>query len=348
MASNETSEVKRNMLVSFIIPMYNAEPYIENTVNSIMGQGIPASDYEIIIVNDGSKDNSLEVAQKLAANFENVRVFTQSNSGVSRARNKGREEARGKYLCFVDADDYFIPTSLFIVYKNLTSSTCDKISGVDIISYGITSHIPGVTDNPDSVPSNPQISGPVDGQTYIGQHNYNNGIGYYWINKNYLDTLGLWFMEGSLCEDGIFTTEALLRAKKIIHFHMNAYVYVTRPDSVTTTVDPVRIRKIIDGFGNAVNFFEEIIKNTEIIDKDCLVRLKNRQQSYTFFLLMRLLRNGAAQEAKTTIKSLKAIGQYPINNLLGRDYGGSKLKYILKIVNRQPLFLLGCRLKKIL
>jgi glycosyltransferase involved in cell wall biosynthesis len=98
------------MLFSIIIPAYNASKHIENAINSVVKQ--PFFDYEIIIVNDGSKDNTLEIVNKLASKYMNIRVIAQSNSGASIARNNGIRHAKGDYIFFMDADDVIVENSL--------------------------------------------------------------------------------------------------------------------------------------------------------------------------------------------------------------------------------------------
>lgn len=88
---------------SIIIPMYNAEPYIRNILSKIKQQSW--RNFECIVINDGSTDNSLHLASEFALNDDRFIVITQQNSGVSAARNKGIQSASGKYLCFVDSDD---------------------------------------------------------------------------------------------------------------------------------------------------------------------------------------------------------------------------------------------------
>lgn len=95
-------------LVSIIVPIYNMERFLEETLNSIM-----ATTYkplEIILVNDGSTDSSLSIAQQFAERYETVRVIDQKNGGVSRARNHGIEEAKGEFILPVDADNIIEPT----------------------------------------------------------------------------------------------------------------------------------------------------------------------------------------------------------------------------------------------
>lgn len=92
-----------NELVSVVIPAYNVEKYIGKCIECVCRQSY--KNIEIIIVNDGSKDNTQLVCEKLAVTDSRITVITQKNSGGSAARNRGMMEAKGKYLCFVDADD---------------------------------------------------------------------------------------------------------------------------------------------------------------------------------------------------------------------------------------------------
>jgi glycosyltransferase involved in cell wall biosynthesis len=100
------------MLLSIILPVYNVEEYIERCVISLEQQDIATNDFEIIIVNDGSPDNSRQVVETLMKRFSNILLINQENKGVSAARNEGIYRAAGQYLLFVDPDDYVLPHSL--------------------------------------------------------------------------------------------------------------------------------------------------------------------------------------------------------------------------------------------
>ena len=92
--------------VSIIIAMYNIEEYIAYCINSCVNQiDVDPEDYEIIIVNDGATDRSLDVALDAIKGVSNARIITRQNGGLSAARNTGIENAKGKYLWFVDGDD---------------------------------------------------------------------------------------------------------------------------------------------------------------------------------------------------------------------------------------------------
>ena len=97
-------------LVSVIIPAYNAEGYIENCIKSILNQTY--KNFEIIVVNDGSSDHTLEILKRMAASNSCIHVITQKNSGVSSARNTAIDCAKGDFLTMVDADDDLPVTAL--------------------------------------------------------------------------------------------------------------------------------------------------------------------------------------------------------------------------------------------
>lgn len=99
------------MRLSVIIPVYNVEQYLERCVSSVVSQDIEWDDYEIILVNDGSTDSSRDVANDLRLHYPNIRLFSQENKGQGAARNLGLSVAKGKYVFFVDSDDYLLPNA---------------------------------------------------------------------------------------------------------------------------------------------------------------------------------------------------------------------------------------------
>lgn len=105
-----------NPLVSVIVPVYNYSKYIEKCINSLLTQNY--ENIEIIVIDDGSSDNSYEIADKIAQKDTRVKTYRQENKGVSAARNYGADMAKGKYLLFVDADDYVGQTYIQKLVEN--------------------------------------------------------------------------------------------------------------------------------------------------------------------------------------------------------------------------------------
>ena len=116
------------MFLSLIIPVYNAEKYIGECLDSLLNQDLPASDFEIICVNDGSCDGSLSILENYAAAHANVRIINKENGGVTTARNAGLKAAEGDYIWFVDADDLVKENILARLKAMIPDTGCDRIA----------------------------------------------------------------------------------------------------------------------------------------------------------------------------------------------------------------------------
>lgn len=110
-------------LISVIVPVYNGQDYLENCITSIEHQTY--DNLEIIIINDGSTDQTGAICVKLKEKYDNIRVVTMEDEGVSTARNAGIDMARGGFLTFVDADDRLRPKTLEVLYDSILSTGCD-------------------------------------------------------------------------------------------------------------------------------------------------------------------------------------------------------------------------------
>ena len=110
------------MDVSVIIPLYNLEKYIEKSIKSVLTQDFDG-EFEVIVVDDGSKDKSIEVVQALSETDSRIKLIHQENSGVSSARNKGIDAANGKYIVFVDGDDILFPNALQTLVDSLLGNS---------------------------------------------------------------------------------------------------------------------------------------------------------------------------------------------------------------------------------
>ena len=97
------------MKVSVIVPVYNVEKYIKKCLNSLVNQTL--DEVEIVVVNDGSPDNSQKIIDEYTKKYKNIKSYVKKNGGLSDARNYGIKKATGKYISFVDSDDY-IPVLL--------------------------------------------------------------------------------------------------------------------------------------------------------------------------------------------------------------------------------------------
>ena len=109
--------------ISIIVPVYQVEKYIRQCIDSILAQTF--TDYELILVDDGSKDNSGKICDEYAEKDKRIRVIHKENDGLSDARNKGLDNASGNYFMFVDGDDYIAPNMAECLYKKISEAKAD-------------------------------------------------------------------------------------------------------------------------------------------------------------------------------------------------------------------------------
>ena len=111
--------------ISVIVPVYNCEDYLEESIKSILNQSF--KDIEVICFDDGSTDNSLEILNELSMQENRIKVYTQKNQGSSVARNNALEKASGDYIYFFDADDYIVDDCLEKIYNNAINNDSDIV-----------------------------------------------------------------------------------------------------------------------------------------------------------------------------------------------------------------------------
>ena len=113
--------------LSIIVPVYNVEKYIHSCLVSIFSQGLDENEFEVVIVNDGTKDKSMEMIDGIVKSHNNIIVINQENQGVSVARNNGIAQARGEYILMIDSDDLLIDNSLTVLLEQAVSSKADLV-----------------------------------------------------------------------------------------------------------------------------------------------------------------------------------------------------------------------------
>ena len=117
--------------VTVIVPVYNVEEYLRSCLDSLVAQTIDHSQMEVLLINDGSTDNSLAICREYEIIYGFFKVFSQENAGVSSARNVGINNAKGKYIMFLDADDMFSADTV----KSVTEVFDEYYDDVDVVTY---------------------------------------------------------------------------------------------------------------------------------------------------------------------------------------------------------------------
>lgn len=326
-----------NVLLSVIIPVYNVEKYLARCLDSILDQELALSQYEIILVNDGSEDNSLAIAQEYQSQYANISIINQENQGSSVARNAGRKTAKGHYLYFMDSDDY-VERCVFKKLLAIGQQHNLDLIGFDAIGTALSDYKADL--DFEYYTNHPEHLKIYDGVSLISNHNFNNGTWWYFIRREVLEQSGIYFEKGIMIEDGIFTAELLLHCKRAVFMKLNIYRYFKNPNSTTTRKTREHILKMIDNFKFVILKYNSIIQKARNFGADdkAILRIKTRQESYLFFLFVRLIKaNAKFKEFLEIMAVMKANHIYPMQNFIGVDYNSRKEKGLTYIFNHKVL-----------
>lgn len=214
------------MLLSIVIPVYNVEPYVQKCLESCIYQEVPKSDYEIIVVNDGTKDNSMSIVHKIAKEYENIRIESQENQGLSIARNNGLAYAKGDYVWFVDSDDWIEKGCLKRILPMLRND-------VDLLQMQYRYVYDDVLKNRDILLST--FDGYKSGREVIRDGGLPAPAQFTIYRKHFLEENKLYFMPGIYHEDSEFKPRATYLANKIAIINLVCYNYYQRTTGSITS-----------------------------------------------------------------------------------------------------------------
>lgn len=316
--------------VSAIVPVYNTEKFLEKCIRSIMSQTL--KEIEIICINDGSTDNSLEILKKLQKEDNRIIIIDKKNEGVSKARNIGIERARGEFLSFIDSDDWIEKEYYEICYKELIRTNSDiiitdffseKFNGTELV---YKKDIVGMEN--------------IKKIEYIEAIILVNVVGALWnkiIRKKILEKNNIRFQEGLMVgEDIYFLIQISNVADKIIKLN-KAFLHYVQHDNNT-----IKIKKIEYMY----NFYEVYSRLT----KELFGKISERKIITGYIVIV----SGIVLKNK---KILEEKNEYYLKDYLNKILQvklklikSIKLKVfieILKIVNKKEMFRVLLQLNKI-
>lgn len=219
------------MRLSIIVPVYNVEKYLEKCVSSLLHQGVPMDEYEIILIDDGSDDGSGSICDRLALLNQNIIVIHQKNRGLSEARNVGLRVCRGDFIQFVDSDDYLeenvLPGLLYEMEEKQT----------DILRFQVRRVFENT--EPSEVPlfefSSIETQNTIPGSQYLQDY-----MGYacyacqFLFRASFLLSNELLFKPGIIFEDTEWTPRVMSAAKSVSSTNTLVYNYLEREGSITS------------------------------------------------------------------------------------------------------------------
>ncbi|EHB6492001.1 glycosyltransferase family 2 protein, partial [Enterococcus faecalis] len=214
-------------LVSVVIPVYNVEKYVEKCLDSVINQTY--QNLEIIIVNDGSTDNSLSVCQKKKLSDSRIKLINKENGGLSSARNAGIECAQGEFICFIDSDDWIELDYIEVLLNGMENTNVD-ISVIQMIKVKDFNKI--------AFQSESQTKWDIfERETAMRELFSSNLIGYSANNKLYRISLfkSIRYPEGMLMEDKGTTYRLIDSSTKVAVNGSTKYHYYLRDNSILRT-----------------------------------------------------------------------------------------------------------------
>ena len=318
--------------LSIIVPIYGVEEYLHKCVDSLLLQDLPASDYEIVLVEDGGHDRCPQICDSYAAAHENIRVVHRPNGGLSAARNSGIEVARGEYLMFVDSDDYIEPN----VLKGLLAQM--ERDDLDVLRYRLqyvrtkNERVNELTNegeyevfNPykkDPFKGNDYSEEPTDGVTFLNERM--NTQCYAWqfilrrdlivksLTPSLFNSLNTVFTPGIYFEDTDWTPRMLIRAKRVASTETGVYNYLMREGSITNAVNRGKQKKVLD---DKMRLVAEMQKQAEELQAKGLDnRWFARMIADTVISIVGILSTQFYKEQKEYLAKLQALSVYPIKS----------------------------------
>lgn len=232
------------MLLSLIVPIYNVEQYLPICINSILKQKI--KDYEIILVDDGSKDNSGNICDKYANYYNNIRVIHKANGGLSEARNAGIKIAQGNYLLFIDADDYIGKNSLPQIVEELKKQN----KTIDIMFLEANKVFP---DGKIIPLGDGYLAAKINGKSKLDVLQHLSRLNKFpgsactkIVRREFVINNNLYFENNLLSEDIDWTIRALINANTFAYSSVDYYYYrQNREGSITNTASLKNIKDLL-------------------------------------------------------------------------------------------------------
>lgn len=257
--------------LSIIIPVFNVEGYLDRCLRSVLAApGIENS--EIILVDDGSKDKSGEIAESYAKKYEYIACYHINNAGPSEARNYGLSKSSGKYVCFFDSDDVVVPDVLSRIIRLIPSISVDivlwdaEMINADnchskwrdsrfFVHFGLDEN-DGILTGEQIVEKQLRIRGDYPSTVWLGAY-----------KREYLISNDLLFEVGILHEDELWGHKVLLEADSVIYVNLVLYHYCIRSGSLTHQLDSDcsnHIESLLYVFPSLYNYCDTRLSSDEL------------------------------------------------------------------------------------
>ena len=326
------------MKLSFIVPIYNVAPYLRKCVDSLIAQDY--RDYEIILVDDGSTDNSWDVIQEIVSELRisdfKFQIIRQKNGGLSAARNAGLKVAKGEYVCFVDSDDYWEPNVLGALMAQVERDNLDVLrfnyQNVRLVTdermNGLTGERKYEVFQPykrDHRLDNDYSETVTDGVTFLNTRMNTQCYAWAFIIRrdlfipnhqssmlnHQLSTGDILFTPGIYFEDTDWTPRMLVKAKRVASSDKIVYNYLMREGSITKAVERTKQQKVLDDKMRLVGEMKR--QAADLREKGLETEWFDRMIADTVVSIIGILSIDFYNERKEYLQQLQTMSIYPIH-----------------------------------
>ena len=320
-------------LLSIIVPVYNVENYLPHCIDTLLEQGLTEKQYEIILVNDGSTDHSLNLCQSYAEKFPFIHCISQKNQGLSGARNTGMKYASGKYIQFVDSDDFIQPNSLKAVIAAAVKYDAD-------LTFFQGSYYPQTEKK--------TCTHPFDClKVYTGEELLLSSmiVGSVWCNlykTQFLKDAHASFYPGIFHEDIDFNHKLYPKAHRVVFTNEDVYRYRYNTNSITHTTNPQKAEKRIKD-NILISRHIKDLASEDFITTAVKKVYRRKSNSIVMGELLILLKDKSSfgiDFAQRCLNYATELGMYPIK---GKTLSW-KTTLLKMIINHRGLFLSAVKL----
>lgn len=293
------------MLLSIIIPLYNAEHFIIKCLESCYMQGLTGSEFEIIVVNDGSTDKSLEVVNGYLKSKTNIRLYTQKNLGQGAARNFGLKQALGKYILFLDSDDFLLSNSISKILDIAESTSCEVMNFLMEVELPDGNIEVGYAYKYD-------LHKIYSGEELLLHNSINVGTACSSLyKKDFILQNDIFFPTDMKHEDVFFSYQVYTFASKIFFSSIHAYYYCWHANSTDRSVEPQKLRILQMSEINLAYYLNKL-SSDQRVKKEISNYLKKASNSTLISLLLAIFKKESVLTKKEFKKECMHRSLYPL------------------------------------
>lgn len=330
--------------ISVIIPLYNSAKWLPKCLDSILNQNVSEEDLEIICVNDGSPDDSEKIAKRYQTMHpDSIVVLSQENQGPSGARNNGLRNATGKYLCFVDPDDYVEPNVFGNLLKQMEEQQLDMLR----FNYQIVNEDYQLVEKRDFELKFDYSPCVMSGAEFLADRlDIACNIWRYIYRTEIITRNNIWFFTGDYYDDTPWLPMVLINAKRLGVCDTLVYDYQERSDSLVKGNSLQAVRRKRDGAlllirllkeeqriieGGEANCQNMVVLQTIGVDTEVLAKIKLWYDMIIAFGAVSLLTNVAAYDYVNTrmvLKELNDLKVFPLSTYRSPMKVANKIRMI--------------------